>query len=175
MRILMETKTFLKFDVTSESEKRFTVKSEVFKRAITSGILKIYKILNIEQRWIMDGDKYTGRIRQTINSTSKNKEKSPKYEHTVKHHISKSMDYEITTDLAAEDYALLGKLYKDKPLQSKLRIYVTDVSGDYDKYIITADILDDNPEICWIEFETNDGDIKKEKFKKPSWVEEIKE
>ena len=171
----MKTKTLLKFDVTPESEKRYTISINDFQLAVTSGSIKIYKILNIEQRWIMEGDKYNGRIRKTIDSTPNNKDKSPKYEHTVKHHVSKGMDYEITTDINSEDYALLGKLYKDKKLQSKLRVYVKDYTGDYDKYIITVDIPDDNPEICWVEFESNTSNVEKQNFKKPDWIKEIKE
>ena len=168
----METKTFLKFDVTPESEKRYTIKSSAFQEAVKSGLIKIYKILNIEQRWIMEGDKYTGRIRKTVDSTPKNKDKSPKFEHTVKHHVSKGMDYEITTDINAEDYLLLGKLYKDKDIKSKLRVYVKDLSGKYDNYVITIDIPDDQPEICWVEFETNDGNVEKDGFKKPDWIKD---
>lgn len=171
----MESKTFIKFDVTPESEKRYTMKSKAFKEAIKSGAIKIYKILNIEQRWIMGGEKYTGRIRKTIDSTPTNKDKTPKFEHTIKHHIAKGMDYEITTDIEAHDYKILGNLYKDKLPQSKLRVYVVDQSGNYDKYTITVDFPEDQPEICWVEFETNTSNVEKDGFKKPDWVKEVEE
>ena len=122
----------------------------------------------------MSGDKYTGRIRKTVNITDSKADGLTKYEHTVKHHVSKGLDYEVTTDINIEDYALLSKLYKDKVLQSKLRVYVTDHTRNYDKYIITVDIPDDKPEICWVEFESNTNNVEKEGFVKPSWVQEIK-
>ena len=171
----METNSFIKFETTPESEKRYTMKASSFQLAVTSGAIKIYKMLQIDQKWIMEGDRYTGRIRKTVDVTTKKKNKLINYEHTVKHHVSKGLDYEVTTDINAEDYALLSKVYKDKLLQSKLRIYVTDHTGDYDKYIITVDIPDDKPEICWVEFESNDSNVEKEKFVKPSWVQEIEE
>jgi len=174
----MNTTTRLMFDVTPESEKRFTMKVAAFKNALQGGQIKIYKILKIKQRWIMNGDKYTGRIRETTYIMPANKQKDkPLYEHTVKHHVKKGVDYEITTDIEKHDYDLLDNLYKDEKLQVKERYYVVDKinSSFYDKYIITVDIPEDQPEICWVEFETNVANIDKQNFKKPSWVQEIKE
>ena len=171
----METKTRIKFDVTAESEKRFTIKRSDFQLAVKSGDIKIYSLLQLEQKWIIEGDKYNGRIRKTVDMMLKEKNKTPKFEHTVKHHIKKGMDYEITTDITLQDYNLINNLYKEKEIQSKLRIYVKDCSGKYDKYIITVDCPDDNQDICWVEFESNTVNVENEKFIKPSWIKEINE
>lgn len=168
----METKTYLKFDTTAESEKRYTIKADAFRLAVTSGAIRIYKVFKIEQRWIMKGDSYRGRIRKTTDLMPASKEATPVWEHTVKHRVTKGVDYEVTTEINEGDYVLLSKLYKDIPLQSKVRIYVVDQSGNYNKYTITADLPDDNPEICWIEFESNSSNVEKDGFKKPSWVQE---
>ena len=63
----------------------------------------------------------------------------------------------------------LDNVYKDTPTQKKTRLVLSDLSGEYDDYIITADIPEDKPEICWIEFESKDGRIHKE-FKEPKWI-----
>ena len=164
----METKTLIKFDVTPEIEKRYTISKDIFQLAVKSGVIKIREMVKIEQRWIMGGERYTGRIRKTSFFSLKN----PIYEHTVKHHVGKSLDYEITTDINLKDYELLSGLYKDVAIQSKLRIYVIDQTGDYDGYTITVDIPDDKPNICWVEIESNNPKDKKVEFKKPKWIQE---
>ena len=150
----------------------------------------------IEQKWIINQDKCRGRIRKTrlfnspensifnlpfkkyvkiaeqkgmFNSSSNKEEIMSIYEHTIKHSFEKDIDLEVTTVLDMTDFALLDNLYKDTPTQKKTRLILSDLSGEYDNYIITADIPEDKPEICWIEFEAKDGHVDKE-FKDPKWI-----
>ena len=158
----------LMYDVTTEKELRYEMKTEDFKKAIVDGVVKIYDTIKIEQVWFGSSDKYTARIRKTTNAFGE-KLGDEKYEHTVKHHIQKKIDYEVTTDLTKQDYELLQKLYSKEKYQSKLRVYVKDVSGAYNNYVVTVDIPDDNPDMCFVEFELKDANCK-EAFKKPHWV-----
>ena len=91
----MKSDTILRFDAVPESEKRFTIKRTAFNRAIEMGIIKIYDIFQIEQRWIIKTDKCRGRIRKTTFVEHTPKEKPFKYEHTVKHKIEKGLDFQL--------------------------------------------------------------------------------
>jgi hypothetical protein len=93
------------------------------------------------------------------------------YEHTVKHAIGKCVDLEVTTTLPLSDYAILDALYKNIPTQKKTRLVLHDISGEYEDYIITADIPEDKPDICWIEFEAKNPPVEKE-FNKPEWIKD---
>ena len=169
--------TILMYDTAVEEEKRFLMSVEDFRKAVADGKIKIYDALKIEQTWFGKGDKYTARIRKTTNgfeNESLSKIGEEKYEHTVKHHIQKGVDYEITTDLTEKDYELLQNLYKDEKKQIKLRLYVKNSDGSNEDYVITVDIPYDQPDICWVEFELKDAKIGKNKeinkFIKPDWV-----
>ena len=166
--------------------------------ALQNGLIKIKDRIIIEQKWIINQDKCRGRIRKTklfnspenniynlpfkkyvkiaeqkcmFNSSSDKEEIMSIYEHTVKHSFEKDVDLEVTTVLDMTDFALLDNLYKDIPTQKKARLVLSDLSCEYDDYIITADIPEDKPEICWIEFESKDGHVHKE-FKEPKWISE---
>jgi hypothetical protein len=188
---------FSTFSTTKESEIRYEIKKSVLTDALQEGLIKIKDRLIIEQKWIMDGDLYRGRIRKTrfFNSPENDMRKLPfkkyvaiaerlgvdcfsdygeiisVYEHTVKHTIGKSVDLEITTTLPLDDYAILDALYKNIPTQKKTRLVLHDVSGEYEDYIITADIPEDKPDICWIEFEAKNPPVDKE-FNKPEWIKD---
>lgn len=166
----MKVNSFLLFDVLAEKEKRFTVSPETIHKALDDKMIQISDVIEINQTWIMSGDKYTGRIRRTEKMLDKKGEVS--YEHTVKHHINKDMDYEVTTELTEYDYELLKKLYKDVKPQIKKRVYVVDTVNEYKDYIITVDYPKDKPDECWVEFELKAG-IKNDKgFIKPKWLDE---
>lgn len=164
--------------------------------ALQNGLIKIKDRIIIEQKWIINQDKCRGRIRKTklfnspennifnlpfkkyvkiaeqkgmFNSSSNKEEIMSIYEHTVKHSFEKDVDLEVTTVLDVTDFALLDNLYKDIPMQKKTRLILSDLSGEYDDYIITADIPEDKPETCWVEFESKDGHVNKE-FKDPEWI-----
>ena len=188
---------FSTFSTTRESEIRYEIKKSVLTDALQEGLIKIKDRLVIEQKWIINQDKCRGRIRKTklfnspensifnlpfkkyvkiaeqqgIFNSSDKEEITSIYEHTVKHSFEKDVDLEVTTVLDATDFALLDNLYKDTPTQKKTRLILSDLSGEYDDYIITADIPEDKPEICWIEFEAKDGRVNKE-FKEPEWIKD---
>lgn len=170
---MIEAKTFVKFDVTPESEKRFTISREDFQNAVKNGDIKIYDIIDIEQRWLFTSKKYCGRIRKSVNILNGRDEKTASYEHTVKHHVYSNMDYEVTTKLSVRDYDLLGNLYGEKVLQKKTRVYVNDKTEKYEDYIITVDLPEDKKDICWVEFELKPNEKEKEKFRAPEWIKEI--
>lgn len=186
---------FSTFSTTRESEIRYEIKKSVLTDALQEGLIKIKDRLVIEQKWIINQDKCRGRIRKTklfnspensifnlpfkkyvkiaeqkgVFNSSDKEEIMSIYEHTVKHSFEKDVDLEVTTVLDMTDFALLDNLYKDTPTQKKTRLILSDLSGEYDDYIITADIPEDKPEICWIEFEAKDGHVNKE-FKDPKWI-----
>ncbi len=188
---------FSTFSTTRESEIRYEIKKSVLTDALQEGLIKIKDRLVIEQKWIINQDKCRGRIRKTklfnspensifnlpfkkyvkiaeqkgVFNSSDKEEIMSIYEHTVKHSFEKDVDLEVTTVLDMTDFALLDNLYKDTPTQKKTRLILSDLSGEYDDYIITADIPEDKPEICWIEFEAKDGHVSKE-FKDPKWISE---
>lgn len=193
---IQKTMGFSTFSTTKESEIRYEIKKGVLMDALQSELIKIKDRIIIEQKWIIDQDKCKGRIRKTrlfnspensifnfplkkyvqiaeqkgIFNFSLDKEEIVSiYEHTVKHSFEKDVDLEVTTVLNMTDFALLNRLYKDIPMQKKTRLILSDISGEYDDYIITADIPEDKPEICWIEFESKNGHVDKE-FKKPEWI-----
>ena len=56
---------FSTFSTTKESEIRYEIKKSVLTDALQEGLIKIKDRLVIEQKWIMDGDLYRGRIRKT--------------------------------------------------------------------------------------------------------------
>lgn len=192
---LEKTMGFSTFSTTKESEKRFEIEKSILMDALQNRLIKIKDRIIIEQKWIINQDKCRGRIRKTrlfnspensifnlpfkkyvkiaeqkgmFNSSDKEEIMSI-YEHTVKHSFEKDIDLEVTTVLDMTDFALLDNLYKDTPTQKKTRLILSDSSGEYDDYIITADIPEDKPEICWIEFEAKDGHVDKE-FKDPKWI-----
>lgn len=189
---------FSTFSTTKESEIRYEIKKSVLTDALQEGLVKIKDRIIIEQKWIINQDKCRGRIRKTklfnspdnsifnlpfkkyvkiaeqkcmFNSSSDKEEIMSIYEHTVKHTIGKSVDLEVTTTLPFDDYAVLDMLYKDIPTQKKTRLILSDLSGEYDDYIITADIPEDKPDICWIEFEAKNPPVEKE-FNKPEWIKD---
>ena len=188
---------FSTFSTTKESEIRYEIKKSVLTDALQEGLIKIKDRLVIEQKWIMDGDLYRGRIRKTrfFHSPENDIRKLPfkkyvaiaerleenyffdygeiisVYEHTVKHAIGKSVDLEVTTTLPLDDYVILDILYKNIPTQKKTRLVLHDMGGEYEDYIITADIPDDKPDICWIEFEAKNPPVEKE-FNKPEWIKD---
>ena len=168
----MKTNSVLCFAVTAERERRFTVSPAVVREALEKEYIKISDIIAIEQVWIINDEKCSGRIRKARDLLLKEDlVLHERYEHTVKYHIDKTLDYEVTTDISENDYNLLKKLYKEIKPQCKNRVYVVDPSGKYENYIITIDYPDDKPEECWVEFELKDGRISKE-FKKPEWLVE---
>lgn len=186
---------FSTFSTTRESEIRYEIKKSVLTDALQEGLIKIKDRLVIEQKWIINQDQCRGRIRKTrlfnspensifnlpfkkyvkiaeqkgVFNSSDKEEIMSIYEHTVKHSFEKDIDLEVTTVLDATDFALLDNLYKDTPAQKKTRLILSDLSGEYDDYIITADIPEDKPETCWVEFESKDGHVNKE-FKDPEWI-----
>lgn len=193
---IQKTMGFSTFSTTKESEKRYEIEKSILMDALQNGLIKIKDRIIIEQKWIINQDKCRGRIRKTrlfnspensifnlpfkkyvkiaeqkgmFNSSSDKEEIMSVYEHTVKHSFEKNVDLEVTTVLDMTDFALLDNLYKNIPTQKKTRLILSDLSGEYDDYIITADIPEDKPEICWIEFESKDGHIHKE-FKDPKWI-----
>lgn len=193
---MQKTMGFSTFSTTKESEIRYEIEKSVLMNALQNGLIKIKDRIIIEQKWIINQDKCRGRIRKTklfnspensifnlpfkkyvkiaeqkgmFNSSSNKEEIMSIYEHTVKHSFEKDVDLEVTTVLDVTDFALLDNLYKDIPMQKKTRLILSDLSGEYDDYIITADIPEDKPEICWIEFEAKDGHVNKE-FKDPKWI-----
>lgn len=188
---------FSTFSTTRESEIRYEIKKSVLTDALQEGLIKIKDRLVIEQKWIINGDLCRGRIRKTkfFHSPENDIRKLPfkkyvaiaerlgvdcfcdygeiisVYEHTVKHTIGKSVDLEVTTTLPLDDYAILDMLYKNIPTQKKIRLVLHDISGEYEDYIITADIPEDKPDICWIEFEAKNPPVEKE-FNKPEWIKD---
>ena len=188
---------FSTFSTTRESEIRYEIKKSVLTDALQKGLIKIKDRLVIEQKWIIDGDLCRGRIRKTnfFHSPENDIRKLPfkkyaaiaerlgidcfcdygeiisVYEHTVKHTIGKSIDLEVTTTLPPTDYNVLDMLYKNIPTQKKTRLILHDISGEYEDYIVTADIPEDKPDICWIEFEAKNPPVEKE-FKKPEWIKD---
>lgn len=188
---------FSTFSTTMESEIRYEIKKSVLMDALQEGLIKIKDRLVIEQKWIIDGDLHRGRIRKTkfFHSAESDMRKLPfkkyaaiaerlgvdcfcdygeiisVYEHTVKHAVGKSVDLEVTTTLPFDDYAVLDMLYKNIPAQKKTRLILSDLSGEYEDYIITADIPEDKPDICWIEFEAKNPPVEKE-FDKPEWIKD---
>ena len=168
------------FDTRVEEEKRFEIPVDDFKKAIFNRVITMYKAIEIEQVWFGHGPNYNARIRQTrirynhkIPSTMTSNDADIMnflWEHTVKHHITKTADYEITTELTKEDYNLLKKIYKEEKVQTKVRFYLKQNNGENEDYIITADFPTDNPDICWIEFETKPEITEPQKFKKPEWI-----
>ena len=165
----MKTEAITTFEVLPEREERFTVTPETIKKALDDGQITIDKMIKISQIWFAKNADYSARIRETraLEAGGKNF-----WEHTVKHHMEKKLDYEVTTDLKEFDYGLLVKRYKKKGIETKVRFYVTDTSGDYEDYIITVDYPQDKPKECWVEFELKDkgGDIRG--FTKPDWLNE---
>ena len=169
----------LTYDTTVEKEKRYKISTESFRDAVSNGEIKIYDAVKIEQVWFGKSDKYTARVRKTIKEFNFKGVREIIYEHTVKHHISPTMDYEVTTDLTERDYELLRKLYKDENCQIKLRFYVRAIDGSDENYIATVDMPYDEPGICWVEFElknanVNNSDDNKNVFVKPDWVKVIR-
>lgn len=162
----MKTNSILLFSTTPEVEKRFVFSPEVIYKALDDGKIKIKDIVHIKQIWIVNGEKYTGRIRQIDELIPKG---VTTYEHTIKYHITKDMDYEVTTELTEKDFSLIQKIFKDVPTQQKTRARVIDVSGEYEEYIITVDFPEDKKDECWVEFEHKDGK-RGVKFEKPSWL-----
>ena len=166
----MKANSFLLFDVLVEKEKRFTVSPEVIHKALNDRAIQISDVIEINQTWIMNGNKYAGRIRCTKKMFKNAGEVS--YEHTVKHHINKNMDYEVTTELTEHDYEVLKKLYKDINPQIKTRLYITDTANAYRDYIITVDYPKDKSNECWVEFELKESSENNKGFVKPEWLEE---
>ena len=132
--------------------------------ALQNNLIKITSQITIEQKWIIDGDKYTGRIRQV--KTFPDVETT--YEHTVKHSFEPGVDLEITTMLSKTDFDMLNVLYEQVPMQRKARLFIHDESGMYDQYIITVDIPEDKPDIVWVEVESDEK--ISEDYKKPEWI-----
>lgn len=193
---IQKTMGFSTFSTTKESEIRYEIEKSILMDALQKELIKIKDRIIIEQKWIINQDKCRGRIRKTklfnspensifnlpfkkyvkiaeqkgmYNSSLDKEEIMSIYEHTVKHSFGRDIDLEVTTVLDMTDFALLDNVYKDTPTQKKTRLVLSDLSGEYDDYIITADIPEDKPEICWIEFESKDGRIHKE-FKEPKWI-----
>ena len=174
----MQTKGTIKivglstYSATVEQEKRFKMNMSDVRNALVNKNIKIYDAVKIEQVWFGKSSQYTARIRKTENIF-----KSPQdpeyltYEHTVKHHIGARSDYEVTTDLTGQDYDLLKKLYKSKPVQNKIRLYVNDIDGVSEDYIITLDMVDGEEGLCYVEFELKENKVGViTQFKKPDWV-----
>lgn len=160
----------LLFSVSPESEYRFVVSRDVIQHAFEEGKIKITNMIDIEQVWIISQKECSGRIRKTEDANISSEVKKPvSYEHTVKHHISKNTDYEVTTDLSESDYNLLKTLYKGKDAQQKIRLYVVDIDSKYTDYTITIDYPADKPKECWVEFESKNGKYEKG-FEKPEWL-----
>ena len=88
------TNKVLMYDTTVEQEKRYEMDIEDFRAAVKGGVIKIYDTIKIEQIWFGKSDKYTARIRKTTAGFGTNIGEI-KYEHTVKHHIKRGMDYEV--------------------------------------------------------------------------------
>lgn len=162
------------YDVTVEQELRYTIPLEQLRAAFENGYLKVLNVVHIDQTWFGSDDKYTARIRKTTQNLPVFADASALYEQTVKHHVRKGVDYEVTTPLQKNDYELLLDLYKDKTHQSKSRMFLRLTDSKYnDKYYITADVMDDKPDECVVEFELQQEALdNKEQFVKPEWLEE---